>query len=57
VKTPELITETVKEAAANVQQQMPETPVQTLGASRLLTMLEPVFAVSPYAMQTAQRWW
>lgn len=54
--SPELITETVKEAAANVLQQLSDVPEQMQAAAQLPTMLESVFAVSPYVMQTAQRY-
>ena len=54
--SPELITETVKEAAANVLQQLTNVPAQVQADAQLSAMLESVFAVSPYVMQTAQRY-
>lgn len=54
--SPELITETVKEAAAAVRQQLNEVSTVSLEAAGISDRMEALFALSPYLMQTCQRY-
>ncbi len=54
--SPELISETVKEAAATVLQQLDELGTRGLVEAQVDSKLESVFAFSPYLMRTCQRY-
>ncbi len=53
---PELITETVKEAAAATQQTLAEVSNSRLQAAQVPSQLERLFALSPYLSSTCQRY-